>query len=70
DDCVIGGTFFFKRTSLLNLGGFPNVAYGDDTALFTNAETSSLTIAKTDYPSYIYHREMIDSLCNEKKNST
>ncbi|MFM8280826.1 MAG: glycosyltransferase family 2 protein [Bacteroidota bacterium] len=70
DDCVIGGTFFFKRTSLLNLGGFPNVAYGDDTALFTNAETSSLTIAKTDYPSYIYHREMIDSLCNEKKNPT
>jgi glycosyltransferase involved in cell wall biosynthesis len=68
DDCIIGGTFFFKKTSLMNLGGFPNVAYGDDTALFSIAERASLTIARTDYPSYIYHRDLIDSLCNEKKN--
>lgn len=67
NDCIIGGTFFFKKTSIQALGGFPSIEYGDDTALYTMTEHAGLSIAKTDHPSYIYHRDEVDSLCNIKK---
>ncbi|MBM4172932.1 MAG: glycosyltransferase family 2 protein [Ignavibacteria bacterium] len=69
-ECTIGGTFFFKKTSIQALGGFPVIHYGDDTALYTLAEKAGYVIAKTDHPSYIYHREELDSLCNTMKDKS
>ena len=68
-DCIIGGTFFFKNTSLRQLGGFPHIQYGDDTALYSLAEQAGFSIAKTDYTSYVYHRDLPDSLCNAMKDN-
>ncbi len=69
NDCVIGGTFFFKKTSIQALGGFPYIDYGDDTELYKLSEQAGYTIAKTDHSSYIYHRDELDSLCNKMKDS-
>jgi glycosyltransferase involved in cell wall biosynthesis len=66
-DCIIGGTFVFRSRSLHTLGGFDNISYGDDTKLYEKAVLAGMSIAKTDYPSYIYYRDMPDSLCNIKK---
>lgn len=66
-ECIIGGTFVFSAAAIHGLNGFDNVSYGDDTKLFEKAENAGLSIAKTDYPSYVYHRDMPDSLCNIRK---
>ena len=66
-ECIIGGTFVFSASAIHGLNGFDNVSYGDDTKLFEKAEHAGLSIAKTDYPSYVYHRDMPDSLCNIRK---
>jgi glycosyltransferase involved in cell wall biosynthesis len=63
-ECVIGGTFFMRKETAIDLGGFPHVPYGDDTALFDKALESGLVVAKIDFPTYIYHRNSPDSLCN------
>ena len=68
-ECIIGGTFVFSASAIHGLNGFDNVSYGDDTKLFEKAEQAGLSIAKTDYPSYVYHRDMPDSLCNIRKES-
>ncbi len=64
-DCVIGGTFFIEKYAGINIGGFPNVNFGDDTGFFDKAVQNRLIIAKIDYPTYIYHRDSEDSLCNK-----
>ena len=66
-DCIIGGTFVFSRSAIQELHGFDDIAYGDDTRLYEKAELAGMSIAKTDYPSYVYHRDIPDSLCNIKK---
>lgn len=66
-ECIIGGTFVFSASAIHALNGFDNVSYGDDTKLFEKAEQAGLSIAKTDYPSYVYYRDMPDSLCNIRK---
>jgi len=68
-ECIIGGTFVFSASAIHGLNGFDNVSYGDDTKMFEKAEHAGLSIAKTDYPSYVYHRDMPDSLCNIRKES-
>lgn len=64
-DCVIGGTFFIYKSKAVEIGGFPNINYGDDTAFFNSAVENGLVIAKIDKPTYIYHRNSVDSLCNK-----
>jgi glycosyltransferase involved in cell wall biosynthesis len=66
-ECIIGGTFVFSASAIHGLNGFDNISYGDDTKLYQKAEKAGLSIAKTDYPSYVYYRDMPDSLCNIKK---
>lgn len=69
-ECIIGGTFVVKSSVFHSLGGFPDVSYGDDTGFYEKALESGMNIAKTDHPSYIYHRDMSDSLCNSMRKRT
>ncbi len=62
-DCVVGGTFFVRRTTALSVEGFPHTRYGDDTMFYQRVEESGATIATIDVPTYVYHRETPDSLC-------
>lgn len=67
-DCTIGGTFVIRRDLWKRLGGFGNVAYGDDTEFFTRAQSHGAFIRKTDIPSYRYNRTEADSLCTIVSN--
>ncbi len=57
DDCVVGGTFFIRKDALDQVGGFADVPYADDAEFFSRVEAAGFTIAQTDHPTYIYHRD-------------
>lgn len=63
-DCVIGGTFFFRKNTALELGGFPSVRFGDDSIFYRKYRAAGKVIAKIENKTYIYNRESEDSLCN------
>ena len=62
-NCFIGGTFFGKRNVFIELGGFKNLEYSEDSDLIIRAK-SKFRIHKFELPTYIYHRELSDSLTN------
>ena len=62
-DCYIGGTFFGKRNVFSELGGFRNLEYSEDSDLLIRAKQKFM-VEKFDLPTYIYHRELSDSLTN------
>lgn len=64
EDCVVGGTFVIRYDVFENVGLFPEVRFADDAMFYANAMSKEITIAKTDYPSYVYYRDTPDSLCN------
>lgn len=66
-DCAIGGTFVFKRESLIKLQGFRDIGYGDDTDLYNRAKHAKMMVAKTQFETYKYYRTGEDSLCNQMK---
>ncbi|MFA7228483.1 MAG: glycosyltransferase family A protein [Melioribacteraceae bacterium] len=63
DDCVIGGTFFGKKKVFIELDGFKDLSYSDDSDFFERAE-KKFTIAKVNFPTYIYYRDTPDSICS------
>jgi glycosyltransferase involved in cell wall biosynthesis len=62
-ECAVGGTFFFRVGALQNLGGFRPPDFGCDHELMQRAIPGT-RIEKVDFPTYIYHRDATDSICN------
>lgn len=62
DDCVVGGTFVVRKDVFDTLGGFASIPYADDAEFMDRAERAGLMIAKTDHPTYIYHRDTPDQI--------
>lgn len=69
--CIIGGTFFIERDTLLKLKGFRKIILGTDSDLFDRALEAGIATKETKLPTYIYHRENEDSITNNliKTNS-
>lgn len=67
-ECVIGGTFFFTKALAEELKGFKDMSYGSDADFFDRALQSKAVIMKTDIPSYIYHREEMNSITHNLSN--
>ena len=63
-ECVIGGTFFIERNTLIQLKGFRKIALGTDADLYERAMQAGISIKETRLPTYIYHRENEDSITN------
>ena len=63
DQCTIGGTFFAKREVFINMNGFINIEYSEDSDFFERAK-NKFKIKKVDHPTYIYYRDTPDSICN------
>lgn len=61
-ECVVGGTFVIRRSVFDELGAFDLVPYAEDALFFERATTRGVTIAQTDHPTYIYHRDSPDAL--------
>jgi len=64
NECVIGGTFFIERLTLIKLNGFAEINLGTDAALFERARNEALPVKETKIPTYIYHHENEDSITN------
>ena len=64
NECVIGGTFFFKKQLAIEMGGFSSKRFGDDTDFYQRVYSTGKFIGKIENKTYIYHRESPDSLCN------
>lgn len=62
-DCFIGGTFVLRRTKAIEMGGFHRPDYGNDYNLAQRALQCAV-VRTIDAPTYIYHREEPDSMCN------
>ncbi|MDA3843677.1 MAG: glycosyltransferase family A protein [Candidatus Kapabacteria bacterium] len=57
DQCVIGGTFFFRKEIAEKVGGFPPMDYGEDVEFFNKIWKRNMIIGKLENPTYIYHRD-------------
>ena len=63
-DCIIGGTFFIKREIAMESGGFDDLNFGDDSRFFKKIESMGCKVHKTNLKTYIYYRDIPDSICN------
>ncbi|MCF8267897.1 MAG: glycosyltransferase family 2 protein [Ignavibacteriales bacterium] len=62
-DCVVGGTFFGKRSVFLENGGFRNIKYSEDSEFFERIK-DRYRIKRVNLPTYIYYRDTPDSICS------
>jgi glycosyltransferase involved in cell wall biosynthesis len=62
--CAIGGAFFIKKRVSLLLNGFTEMPLGSDGDLFERAYNMGINMLKTEIPTYIYHRETLNSITN------
>jgi len=62
DECYVGGSFFVKKNVAIDLGGFRNIKYGDDVDFAKRAIEEGYCVASVEYRTYIYHRDVNDSI--------
>ncbi len=65
--CIIGATFFGRRKVFIDLNGFKDIPYSEDSE-FLERVLENYQIKKIDFPTYIYHREIPDSITNSLKS--
>ncbi|MBN2639442.1 MAG: glycosyltransferase family 2 protein [Bacteroidales bacterium] len=63
DQCVMGATFFGKKTVFTKLNGFKEMEYSEDSDFFERAQKRFKT-QKVSFPTYIYYRNTEDSITN------
>ncbi len=63
-ECVIGGTFFIERETLVSLKGLKDILIGPDSELFDRAKAADIQMLETNQATYIYHHENPDSITN------
>lgn len=69
EDCIVGGTFFINNCVTNELKEFDeNVNYSEDSVMYDRFVAESNLIVKTDIKTYIYHRDVADSICNRKRD--
>lgn len=63
--CFIGGTFFLNQKAIIHLNGFEGNPLNTDFDFMQRAEACGLKIIKTNFPTYIYHRDAGSSITND-----
>jgi glycosyltransferase involved in cell wall biosynthesis len=66
DNCIAAGMLTIKRDIIMAVGGFPDISYAEDTALFEKLITGSVRTQRLETRTYIYHREHANSLTHER----
>ena len=61
-DCVIGGTFFIERATVVSMGGLKDIMLGTDADFFDRVKGSGISMMEVHDPTYIYHRDSEDSI--------
>ena len=62
-ECAVGGTFFGHRKIFLQLEGFKDLRYSEDSE-FLDRVKAVCSVQKIDFPTYIYNRNSPDSITN------
>ncbi|MEI6222493.1 MAG: glycosyltransferase [bacterium] len=63
DECYIGATFFGKRQVFIELDGFINIPFAEDSE-FMDRAVKKFTVERVHFPTYRYYRDTPDSICN------
>lgn len=66
NDCIIGATLFGKREVFLKLNGFKD-KYSADSDFYNRSVKEGFMTAKLEVPTYIYYRNLPDSVTNKLK---
>ncbi|MBN1478227.1 glycosyltransferase family 2 protein [Candidatus Sumerlaeota bacterium] len=66
--CQVGGTFFARTDALRAVGGFRDI-YGMDQDLHQRFLAHGFMTETISNPTYLYHRDSEDSMCNQAKLS-
>ncbi|MBS1515709.1 MAG: glycosyltransferase family 2 protein [Bacteroidetes bacterium] len=66
NDCIIGATLFGKREVFTKLKGFKD-KYSADSDFYDRAIKKGYMTAKLEIPSYVYYRNLPDSVTNKLK---
>ncbi len=61
--CIIGSTIIARREVFHRLNGFRKLNYSPESDFIERAE-EIFVIRKVDFPTYIYYRNLPDSICN------
>lgn len=64
--CIVGATLFGKTEVFRTVGGFRSV-YGTDADLFQRLRARRFQIGEVTTPTYLYHRDVPDSMCDAVK---
>jgi glycosyltransferase involved in cell wall biosynthesis len=62
-ECHVGGTFFFHRRVLRRVKSFNAIPFGEDFDFYQRVE-KYFTMKKVHYPTYIYHVDVENRLCD------
>ena len=62
DRCIGAGMMTVRRDALLQVGGFPELAYAEESALMTRLLAAGVHCRRLPHRSYIYHRGHTDTI--------
>jgi glycosyltransferase involved in cell wall biosynthesis len=68
-DCCVGATFFGKKKTFVESGGFKQTEYSAESE-FLPRLSNLATVQKVDFPTYRYYTGLEDSICTQRKMSS
>lgn len=69
DRCIGAGMLTVRREALLQAGGFPNLAYAEESALMTRVLADGVSCRRLPHRSYVYHRDHTDTITHQRANT-
>ena len=63
-ECTQTGTFFVKKALLQEVGGFPDVAFGEESMLLRVLQEKGANLVLSPHRTYRYYTTEPDSMCN------
>jgi glycosyltransferase involved in cell wall biosynthesis len=67
DRCMGAGMLTIRRDTLLKAGGFPDLAYAEESALMSRLLATSICSQRLPNRSYVYHRDHVDTLTRNRQ---
>lgn len=67
DNCVGVGMIVVRRESILAVGGFPDIAYAEDTAMINRLALAGVRTRQLAQRSYVYHRDHADTITHNQR---
>ena len=68
-DCCVGATFFGKKESFIQSGGFKQLPYSAESE-FLPRVSAILNVHKVNFPTYLYHTGLEDSICAQRQQGS